>query len=517
MSAEPGVIPAEELASPAIGAGRVHAPESNAATASSRTAAIPATTSWTLALGLGVLLAWQLMVVLDGTIVNIALAHIRESLGFSAAGLSWVVNAYALAVGGLLLLGSRAGDIFGRRRALVVGVLVFTVASALGGIAETPEMLILARVLQGVGAAVAAPSTLSLIVTNFEAGSARDRALSLFASVSGVGASIGLILGGILTSWLSWHWVFFVNVPIGIAVAFLAPRVVKEAPRMPGRLDIGGAITSTIGVSALVYGFIRAAEDGWTDPLTLGSFAAAVILLAAFVVIERRVNDPILPFRLFDERNRALAFLAMLVVPSALFGVFFFLTQYLQIVLGMSAIESGFAFLPFSATIVIGSRIVPRAVQRFGARFVVMYGAVAIAAGLTLFSRLDQDTAYFPLVILAMVITASGAVSNFVSLSLTVMGRISPRDSGPASGLMQTAQQIGGAIGLAILVTVFTTVSRNATVSGSDPLHAMVHGMQRGFLTAAGLALIVLAIAVFGFRSAQRPDAGANQPPIEIH
>ncbi|MGC4107550.1 MAG: MFS transporter [Thermomicrobiales bacterium] len=488
----------------------MHASDSAAAPAAS-------TSSWMLALGLGVLLAWQLMVVLDGTIVNIALTHIRESLGFSAAGLSWVVNAYALAFGGLLLLGSRAGDIFGRRRALVVGVLVFTAASALGGVAESPEMLILARVLQGVGAAIAAPSTLSLIVTNFEAGSARDRALSLFASVSGVGASIGLILGGILTSWLSWHWVFFVNVPIGIAVAVLAPRVVKEAPRMPGRLDVGGAITSTLGVSSLVYGFIRAAEDGWSDPLTIGSFAAAVLLLTAFVAIERRVSEPLMPFRLFDDRNRALAFLAMLVVPSALFGVFFFLTQYLQIVLGMSAIKSGFAFLPFSAMMVLGSRIVPRAVQRFGARFVVMYGAVAIATGLTLLSRIDQDTPYFPFVILAMGITASGAVANFVSLNLAIMGRISPQDSGSASGLMQTAQQVGGAIGLAVLVTVFTTVSRNSAVAGHEQIQAMVDGMQRGFLTAAGIALVVLAIAIFGLRSPQRPEMVSHQGPIEMH
>ena len=490
MSAESGMIAAEDAS--AVGVGRGLAPEA------------AGTASWRLALGLSVLLAWQLMVVLDGTIVNIALAHIRESLGFSAAGLSWVVNGYALAFGGLLLLGSRAGDIFGRRRALVVGVIVFTIASALGGFAGSPEMLILARVLQGVGAAIAAPSTLSLIVTNFSAGAPRDRALSLFSSVSGVGASIGLIVGGMLTSWLSWHWVFFVNVPIGIAVALLAPRAVKEAPRMPGRLDLGGAITSTIGVTALVYGFIRAAEEGWSDSLTIGSFAAAIILLVSFALIERRVSQPIMPFRLFDERNRALAFLAMLVVPSALFGVFFFLTQYLQTVLGMSAVESGFAFLPFSTTIVIGARVVPGAVRRFGARYVVMYGAAAIAAGLALFSQLDQDTAYVPLVMVAMLIGASGAVANFVALNLTIMGRIAPQDSGAASGLMQTAQQIGGAIGLAILVTVFSTVSRNSALAGHDPLTAMVDGMQRGFLTAAVLALGVLAIAIFGLRSPQR-------------
>jgi EmrB/QacA subfamily drug resistance transporter len=486
MSVEPGVIPAAEV----VGA-----------SGSERRAP---SVSLAQTIGLVVLLAWQLMVVLDGTIVNIALADIRQNLGFSETSLSWVVNAYALAFGGLLMLGSRAGDMFGRRRLLVTGVLVFTVASVLGGIATSQELLIVARVLQGVGAAMAAPSTLSLIVTNFEAGAARNRALSLFASVSGVGASMGLILGGVLTSWLSWHWIFFVNVPIGIAVAVLAPRFVAEAPRQPGRLDIGGAIVSTLGVTALVYGFIRAAEVSWTDTLTIASFVAAAVLLTAFIGIERRVAQPILPFRLFNERKRTIAFINQMLVPATLFGVFFFLTQYLQVVLGMSAVRSGFAFLPFSATIVIGSRLVPRAVARFGPRAVMIYGGLAVATGLVLMSRLDETASYFPLVFVSMVIMASGAVSSFVSLSLAIMGAISPEDSGPASGLMQTNQQIGGAIGLAVLVTVFGTVSGNALADGSNRIEAMVAGMQRGFLTAAAIALLVTAIAAIGYRSPNR-------------
>jgi EmrB/QacA subfamily drug resistance transporter len=492
MSVESGAIPIEEGV--AIGAG-------------ARPAVAEKSGSLRLALGLGVLLAWQLMVVLDGTIVNIALANIRGSLDFSATGLSWVVNAYALAFGGLLMLGSRAGDIFGRRRMLVIGVLVFTAASAMGGFASSQEWLILARVLQGVGAAMAAPSTLSLIVTNFDAGDARNRALGLFASVSGVGASIGLILGGVLTSWLSWHWVFFVNVPIGIAIALLAPRVVKEAPRAAGSLDIGGAIASTAGVTALVYGFIRAAEHGWSDSLTIGSLVAAVVLLAAFVVIEQRARQPILPFRLFAERNRALGFLNQMLVPATLFGVFFFLTQYLQIVLDMSEVQSGFAFVPFSATIVLGARFVPRAVARFGARVVGMYGGLAIAAGLVLMSTLDESAAYFPMVFLSMLVMASGAVASFVSLSLVVMGNISQEDSGSASGLMQTNQQVGGAIGLAVLVTVFGTASRNAAADGSNEIQSMVAGMQQGFLVAAGIALVVFLVAALGFRN---PRSGAN-------
>ncbi len=487
MSVEPGVIPANDVV--------VARDEVRPARAASLAQSI----------GLVVLLAWQLMVVLDGTIVNIALAEIRMSLGFSETSLSWVVNAYALAFGGLLMLGSRAGDMFGRRRMLMAGVIVFTGASALGGIAGTQEMLIIARVLQGIGAAMAAPSTLSLIVSNFEAGAPRNRALSLFASVSGVGASMGLILGGVLTSWLSWHWIFFVNVPIGLAVALLAPRFVAEAPRQPGSLDIGGAIASTLGVTALVYGFIRAAEVSWSNALTLASFAAAVVLLVAFVIIERRVAQPILPFRLFKDRLRSVAFLNQLLVPATLFGVFFFLTQYLQIVLGMSAIQSGFAFLPFSATIVAGSRLVPRAVGRFGPRAVMIYGGLAVAVGLVLMSRLDETASYFPLVMISMLVMASGAVASFVSLSLAIMGAISPEDSGPASGLMQTNQQIGGAIGLAVLVTVFGTVSGNALADGSGRIEAMVAGMQRGFLVAAGIALLVTVIAAVGYRTTEKP------------
>ena len=448
---------------------------------------------------LAVLLTWQLMVVLDGTIVNIALTHIRDSLGFSQAGLSWVVNAYALAFGGLLMLGGRAGDILGRRRVLVIGVLIFTAASAMGGLAESSTWLIIARILQGVGAAIAAPSTLSLIVTNFEAGTERDRALSFFASVSGVGASIGLILGGVLTSWLSWHWVFFVNIPIGLAVAILAPRTVKESPKNPGSLDFGGAIVSTFGVTALVYGFIRASEDGWSDALTIASFAAAVVLLALFVAIEARVSQPIMPLRLFAQRDRAIGYLNMLLVPSAMFGLFFFLTQYLQNVLGMSALKSGFAFLPLSAAIVTGSRIVPRLAQRFTPRLVMMAGAALMTVGLLLLSRLEVDSSYRPDILIPLILIGFGAVSNFVSLSIVIMGRMSQEDSGAGSGLLQTMQQIGGAIGLAILVTVSGTVSRNSLADGKDTLSATTDGMQLGFMTAAGIAILVLVVAGLGF------------------
>ncbi|HEU0165352.1 MAG TPA: MFS transporter, partial [Thermomicrobiales bacterium] len=467
------------------------------------------------------LLAWQLMVVLDGTIVNIALTHIRGSLGFSETGLSWVVNAYALAFGGLLLLGGRAGDILGRRRVLVIGVLIFTFASFLGGIAPNAELLLSARVLQGIGAAIAAPSTLSLIIVNFHEPADRNRALSLFSSISGVGASIGLIMGGVLTSWLSWHWVFFVNIPIGLAVAFLAPRTVTESPRVPGKFDLVGALTSTVGVTSLVYGFIRASEEGWTDLLTLGAFALAVVLLVGFVLIEARAAQPIMPLRLLANRNRLFGYMNMLLVPSAMFGLFFFLTQFLQNVLGFSPLRTGVAFLPLSASIITISRFAPRLVARFSARNVMSAGATLLVIALLWLSRVNTGSGYFQDIVAPVILLGLGAGLSFTPLTMTILSNLDPRDSGSASGLLQTMQQIGGAVGLAVLVTVFGTASRNATGDGKSPLEAMTHGTGQGFLTAAGLAVIALLIAIFGISriKKEQPEAttAPSAEPVSLH
>src|SRR5919106_933460 len=370
------------------------------------------------ALALTIIAASQLMVILDATIVNIALPQIQQALGFSTTDLSWVLNAYTLTFGGLLLLGGRAGDILGRRRVFVAGILIFTLASFLGGLATSSDWLLAARALQGVGAAIAAPTALSLITTNFAEGGERNRAFGVFSAVAVAGGAIGLIAGGVLTSWLSWRWVLFVNVPIGVLLAALAPLYITESERQPGRFDLGGALTSTAGMAALVYGFISAAHDGWSNLTTLGSFTAAAILLAVFFSIETRTGQPITPLHMFADRNRAGAYAVMLSLAAALFGMFFFLTLFVQDVLGYSPLRAGFAFLPVSAAI-IGSMLL------FG-----------VGMGLL-----------------------------FVPLTITAVAGVAPHEAGAASSLLNVMQQVGGSLGLSILVTVFGTASRNEFAS----------------------------------------------------
>ncbi|MGC4107549.1 MAG: MFS transporter [Thermomicrobiales bacterium] len=470
------------------------------------------TTGSVFTLGLAVLLAWQLMVVIDGSIVTIALPDIRDSLHFSEGGLSWVVNAYSLVFGGLVLLGSRAGDAFGRRRMMVVGVLVFTAASAMGFFAVTPAMLVAGRVIQGLGAAMAAPSTLSLVTTNFPEGPLRDRALSLSAAVAGLGGSLGLILGGVLTSWLSWHWIFFVNVPIGLMVAFLAPRVVQEAPRIPGKLDLWGGAASTLGVTALVFGFIRASDHGWTATTTIGSFIAAAVFLAVFVAIERQSDHPLIPGRLLADRDRVVALGLMLLVPVVMFGIFYFLSNYLQDLLKMSAIRAGFAFLPFSLVVVVGSKFVPEAARKIGPRIVIAVGSALMIAGALVLSQLDDTSSYWLVVLPGMVLTASGVVLNYVSLNLLILGTVAAEDSGIASGLIQTMQQVGSAIGIGLLVSVFAARERSALAHGVSEALAVVDGLQAGFIAAAIVSAVVLIVAVVAIRR----KVGPNDVPAVV-
>jgi EmrB/QacA subfamily drug resistance transporter len=322
------------------------------------------------------------MVVLDATIVNIALPQIQQALGFSTTDLSWVLNAYTLTFGGLLLLGGRAGDILGRRRVFIAGILVFTLASFLGGLATSAAWLLAARALQGIGAAITAPTALSLITTNFAEGEERNRAFGVFGAVAVAGGALGLLAGGILTSWLSWRWVLFVNVPIGILLASLAPLYITESERHPGTFDLAGALTSTAGMTALVYGFIRAAQEGWSDPGTVGSFAAAAILLAVFLSIETRIRQPITPLHLFRDRNRAGSYAIMLALSAAMFGQFFFLTLFVQDVLGYSPLRAGIAFLPITAAIVLTSQFAARSLPRIGPRRLMTAGALLAATGL---------------------------------------------------------------------------------------------------------------------------------------
>jgi MFS family permease len=378
-------------------------------------------------LALAVILACQLMVILDATVVSIALPGIQHTLGFSSAGLNWVMNIYSLTFGGLLLLGGRAGDIFGRRRLLAAGIALFTLASLLGGLATDPAELLAARVAQGVGAAIAAPSTLALIVSTFQDATERARAIGLFSAMSAGGATIGLILGGLLTSWLSWRWIMFINVPFGLAVSLLAPRVIQEPPRQGGRLDLGGALTATAGMVALVYGFIRAATGAWTAPLTLGCFAAAVVLLATFIQIERRVAQPLF---LLTDRVRAGGYAAVALVAAAMFGMFFFITQYLQNGLGLSPMRAGFAFLPLAAPIFAGAQLAPRLVHRFGARPFLLAAPLLLLTGLLL-TWVDAHMDYVPGILPSMLLFGLGAGLRTVAGSADNWGHPCRSATGP--------------------------------------------------------------------------------------
>jgi len=493
-----------------------------------------------LGLALLVLAAAQLMVVLDATIVNVALPHIQRALGFSGSSLEWVVNAYALAFGGLLLLGGRAGDLLGRRKMFIVGLLLFSAASLAGGLATSQGWLLAARAAQGIGGAVTAPAALSLITNTFPEGPPRTRALSVYAAMSIAGGAIGLLAGGLLTTYASWRWVLFVNVPIGAAVALAAPRVLVETPRRRGRFDLPGAITGTGGVATLVYGLSSAATspDGvshWGDAKVVATLAAAAVLLAAFAVIETRSRNALLPVRLLRDRNRTGAYLSFAGVGIFVFGMFFFLTLFMQAVWGYSALKTGVAYLPFTAGLLVASGATAQLVPRIGARPLLLAGSAASTGGLYWLSRISEHATYTSGVLGPTLVIGAGTALLFVTLSLVALNRIAEADSGVASSLLNTGQQLGGSIGLAVLGTVaWTDVAHSirahaaaaAAVSapGGQPQqprgplaaaiysHALATGFSRGFLVAAAIALLTLAINIAAIRVRRADLADARLP-----
>jgi EmrB/QacA subfamily drug resistance transporter len=438
-------------------------------------------------ISLAVIVACQLMVVLDATVVFVALPKIQQSLHFSATGLSWVSNAYSLVFGGLLLLGGRAGDILGRRRVFVTGIAIFTLASLLGGFAPSSAWLLAARAVQGAGAALAAPSALALITTNFAEGPERNRALSIFSATSSAGASVGLILGGVLTDWVSWRWVLFINVPVGVAVLLVAPVLLQETERHRGRLDIAGAITSVTGMVALVYAFIRAADAGWSDSTTLLAFAVGVVMLALFVTVEARAEQPVVPLRLFADRARAGSYLNMLLLAAAMFGMFFFLVQFLQNALGFSPLKAGLAFLPMTGLLFGVARLAPRLVPRFGARRLMVTGMPIIVLGMLWLTRLSATSGYATGALGPMILFGLGAGLVFLPLTLTILSGVRREDSGAASGMLQTTQQVGGSLGMAVLVSVFGTAIRHG---------GAVHATAVAFEVATVFTVVALAVSV---------------------
>ena len=494
-----------------------------------------------LGLALVVIATAQLMVVLDATIVNVALPDIAKALGFSGTGLEWVVNAYALTFGGLLLLGGRAGDILGRRRVFIAGIILFSLASLLGGFATTQAWLLAARAVQGVGGAIIAPTALSLITTTFPEGPPRNRAMGVYAAMSISGAAVGLMAGGLLTTYLSWRWVLFVNVPIGTVVALLAPRALSESPRRRGRFDLPGAITSTLGLAALVYGLTSAATspDGvshWGDTKVIVSLTAAVVLLAAFAVIEARSEYALMPLRIFRHRDRSAANLIMLCVGTAMSGMFFFLTIFVQTVWGYSALKTGIAYLPMIAAIMVMAGISTQLVPRIGARPLLIAGSAIASGGMFWLSRISEHSTYTSGLLGPMLITAAGLGMLFMPVTLIALNRVPDRDAGLAASLPNVGQQVGGSIGLALLGTVAWTVVANTTRSsaasvaatakaGHPPAgtatqikaeiydHALSAGFSRGFEVSAGIMLIALIVTIAAIR-VKRADLAGAQPAL---
>jgi EmrB/QacA subfamily drug resistance transporter len=462
------------------------------------------------ALILGVILATYLMIILDATVVITALPSIAERLDFSPAALSWVQSAYALSFGGLLLLGARMGDILGRRRTFVAGIALFTLASLLGGLAQTQTWLLAARAIQGVGAAIAAPSSLALLTTNFREGPERMRALAAYGAVAGGGGSVGLVLGGMLTDWISWRWGLWINVPVGAVLIWLAPRVLAETERRPGRFDLPGAAASTAGMTALVYGFVHAADAGWGDPGTVASFVAGVVLLVAFVALERRADQPVTPLRLFASRRRAGAYLSRMLLVAGMFSTFFFLSQYLQGVRGFSPLQAGIGFLPMTAVMFSTVRLVPRLSARWGDTRLLVTGVAVALAGMAWVSRLGTTTPFFPDIVLPLVLLGLGMGAALAPLTGAALAGVEPEDAGAASGVVNAAQQLGVSLGLGILVTVAAGaggVSSHAGAAVGPHLDSaaqahLAHAVAAALtgatvLFALGLAVILAAVGRF--------------------
>ncbi|GGF36763.1 MFS transporter [Marmoricola endophyticus] len=459
-------------------------------------------------IAIALVLSAQLMLVLDTTVVNVALPRIATDLGFGPASLSWVLNAYALAFGGLLVLGGRIGDAIGRRRAFTVGLWIFVAASALAAIAQTPADLITFRALQGVGAALAAPSTLALLTTSARDESGRLRALALFGAVSSGGLSLGLILGGALTDLGSWRWTMVINVPIGLAVLALVRRFVTETEPQRGRFDVVGAITATGGAIAVVWSLIGAPEHGWTSARTIGGLVVGALLLAGLVLTERRVAHPLVEPTLLRDRNRVGALVAMALVVGGQLSMFYLVVQLVQGSLGFGPMASGLAFLPLSLTVLVMSRFSPRVVARFGAARPLMVGAAGLVTSYLWLAEVGTTSSYAVGIFGPMLLIGLSMSLCFMPITSLVLGGVAPEHAGSASGLLQTTQQLGSAVGIAVIASVYA--------AGAVP-GQVVPGMRGGFTAAAVFAALTLLTAtalhvraVRSARTVEAPDAPAE-------
>lgn len=456
----------------------------------------------------------QFMVVLDATIVNVALPSIQSDLDLSPQNLQWIVNAYTLVFGGFLLLGGRAADLIGRRKLFIAGTVIFSGASLVNALATSGEMLIIARGFQGLGGALTSPAALSIITTTFDEGPDRTKALSVWGAIAAGGAAFGLLLGGILTDLLDWRWNFVINIPIGIGVILAAWRMVPESRHETSErhFDLGGAVTVTGGLMVLVYAIVKAQEWGWTSAETILWFLGAIVLLAAFVVIELRSPQPLVRLSFFKKRWISVANLAMFVTAGGMFAMFYFASLYVQQILGYDPLKAGLAFLPVSAGIGFGAAIAQQLIGRFGVKPVVIPGMTLAAIGLAILAATTSVDGNYARLLAGLLPMALGMGMTFVPMTLVATAGVEPADAGLASGLLNTSQQIGGALGLAILATI----AANTTGASHAPT-AMVEGFQAAFIASAVLMAIGLLIVAFGLKKRDVADIHTGEAvPVAV-
>ncbi|MBA3865055.1 MAG: MFS transporter [Solirubrobacterales bacterium] len=449
-------------------------------------------------IALALLCVAQFVVVLDASIVNVALPTIGEALDFSESNLPWVVNAYVLTFGGFLLLGGRLADLLGRRRVFMAGLILFALASLAGGLAANSGQLIVARAIQGLGAAILSPAALSIVATTFRDGAERNKALGIWGAVAGSGGAAGVLLGGVLTEALGWEWVLWVNVPIGIAAAAIAPSLIAEtrSEDETRHFDVAGAVAITVGLSALVFALVDANQVGWGSTQTILTLVASALLLVAFVVIEQRSRAPLVPFSIFRIRTITGANVVGLMVGASLFSMFFFISLYMQQVLGYSPIKAGISYLPLAVSIILSAGIASQLVTKVGFKPILATGMALIAAGLLWFTQISVDGTFLADILGPSLLAAVGLGFAFVPVTIAAVSGIEDREQGLASGLINTAQQVGGALGLAILAAV-----ANATIGSSHDPSVLVEGFQSAFFVGAGFAILGLIATLVLIRS----------------
>ncbi|HET7758381.1 MAG TPA: DHA2 family efflux MFS transporter permease subunit [Gaiellaceae bacterium] len=467
-------------------------------------------------LALALLSAVQFMVVLDIAVVNVALPSIKVDLGFSQDNLQWVISAYALVFGGFLLLGGRAADLLGRRRIFLVGLAVFTVASLLAGLAWSEASLIGARLFQGLGAAIISPAALSMVSTTFREGRERNIALGVWGAVGGFGAAAGVLLGGILTETLSWSWIFFVNVPVGVAAFAIAPFLLTESRDARVKsFDFPGAVLVTAGLSSLVYAITRAGTDGWLATPTVAFFTASVLLLAGFVAWEIRHPEPLMRLGIFRISTVAGANVAGFILGTALFAMFLMLTLYMQQVLGYSAMQSGVAYLAVAGTAIVWSAVAAQLVTKIGVKPVLVTGMVALTVGLVYFTQVSVGGSYLGDLLPGFLVVGLGIGFAFVPISIAALAGVQPAEAGLASGLINTSQQIGGALGIAALSTIATSHTDSALASGTPVPNALVDGFQAAFVAGAIVAALGIVASLTLIRRRHLEQAPAVEPTAE--